>query len=153
MDEDKAVKFLRCPSSDLVELAIQKANLTWKEELAITLCVRRDMTQERAAEYSNLSPDTIQRWYRRGISKLADLYTIRDQMDRAKAAKKSPEPQPKVSMSAPDPALFDGDSEFMRAIKGKDSAAVWAVIDDLMDTLHVTMPRAYNGVMRRIKDL
>ena len=52
-----------------------------------------------------------------------------------------------------DPALFDGDSEFLRAIKGKDSAAVWAVIDDLMDTLHVTMPRAYNGVMRRIKDL
>lgn len=48
MDEDKAVKFLRCPSSDLVELAMQKANLTWKEELAITLCVRRDMTQERA---------------------------------------------------------------------------------------------------------
>ena len=86
-------------------------------------------------------------------SKLADLYTIIDRMDRAEAAKKAPEPQPKVSMSAPDPVLFDGDSEFMRAIKGKDSAAVWAVIDDLMDTLHVTMPRAYNGVMRRIKDL
>lgn len=86
-------------------------------------------------------------------SRLADLYTIIDRMDRAEAAKKAPEPQPKASMSAPDPVLFDGDSEFMRAIKGKDSAAVWAVIDDLMDTLHVTMPRAYNGVMRRIKDL
>ena len=24
MDEDKAVKFLRCPSSDLVELAMEK---------------------------------------------------------------------------------------------------------------------------------
>lgn len=86
-------------------------------------------------------------------SRLADLYTIIDRMDRAEAAKKAPEPQTKASMSAPDPALFEGDSEFMRAIKGKDSAAVWAVIDDLMDTLHVTMPRAYNGVMRRIKDL
>lgn len=86
-------------------------------------------------------------------SRLADLYTIIDRMDRAEAAKKSPEPQPKVSMSAPDPALFDGDSEFLRAIKGKDSAAVWAVVDDLMDTLHVTMPRAYNGVMRKIRDL
>ena len=86
-------------------------------------------------------------------SRLADLYTIIDRMDRAEAAKKSPEPQPKVSMSAPDSALFDGDSEFLRAIKGKDSAAVWAVVDDLMDTLHVTMPRAYNGVMRKIRDL
>lgn len=86
-------------------------------------------------------------------SRLADLYTIIDRMDRAEAAKKAPEPQLKASMSTPDPALFDGDSEFMRAIKGKDSAAVWAVIDDLMDTLHVTMPRAYNGVMRKIKDL
>ena len=89
----------------------------------------------------------------KAYSRLADLYTIVDRMDRAEAAKKAPEPQPKVNMSAPDPALFDGDSEFIRAIKGKDSAAVWAVIDDLMDTLHVTMPRAYNGVMRRIKDL
>ena len=86
-------------------------------------------------------------------SRLADLYTIIDRMDRAEAAKKSPEPQPKVSMSAPDLALFEGDSEFLRAIKGKDSAAVWAVVDDLMDTLHVTMPRAYNGVMRKIRDL
>lgn len=86
-------------------------------------------------------------------SRLADLYTIIDRMDRAEAAKKAPEPQLKASMSTPDPALFDGDSEFMRAIKGKDSAAVWAVVDDLMDTLHVTMPRAYNGVMRKIKDL
>ena len=86
-------------------------------------------------------------------SRLADLYTIIDRMDRAEAAKKSPEPQPKVSMSAPAPALFDGDSVFLRAIKGKDSAAVWAVVDDLMDTLHVTMPRAYNGVMRKIRDL
>lgn len=75
MDEDKAVKFLRCPSSDLVELAMKKANLTWKEALAITLCVRRDMTQERAAEYSNLSPDTVQRWYRRGISKLCKAWS------------------------------------------------------------------------------
>lgn len=86
-------------------------------------------------------------------ARLADLYTIIDRMDRAEAAQKAPEPQLKASMSTPDPALFDGDSEFMRAIKGKDSAAVWAVVDDLMDTLHVTMPRAYNGVMRKIKDL
>lgn len=86
-------------------------------------------------------------------SRLADLYTIIDRMDRAEAAQKAPEPQLKASMSAPDPTLFDGDSEFLRAIKGKDSAAVWSVIDDLMDTLHVTMPRAYNGVMRKIKDL
>lgn len=149
MDEDKAVKFLRCPSSDLVELAMKKANLTWKEELAITLCVRRDMTQERAAEYSNLSPDTIQRWYRRGISKLADLYTIRNQMDRQDA------PAAALHSAAPAPESLPayGDSDFYQAIAGKDTSAVLDILDGLMSTLSVTAPRAYSNVLRKIRDL
>lgn len=36
MDEEKIIALLRCPSAPLVELALAMANLTWKEELAIT---------------------------------------------------------------------------------------------------------------------
>ena len=54
----------------VVDLALELANLTWKEELAITECARRDKTQERAAEDNGYSVDTMQRWYRRGIAKL-----------------------------------------------------------------------------------
>ena len=74
MDEDAVVRFLRCPASDLVDLAVKQANLSWKEELAITQCARRDKTQERAAEDCGYSTDAIQKWYRRGIRKLCESW-------------------------------------------------------------------------------
>lgn len=43
-----------------------------------------------------------------------------------------------------------GDSDFLQAIKDKDPADVWAVMDELMDTLHMVNERVYNGVMRKI---
>ena len=43
-----------------------------------------------------------------------------------------------------------GDSDFLQAVAGKDPAAVWEILDDLMDTLHVVNPRVYDGVMRKI---
>ena len=45
MEEKDVLRFLRCESSDLVEFAVKMANLTWKEELAITLCGRKDKTR------------------------------------------------------------------------------------------------------------
>lgn len=71
MDERKVVAFLRCPSSELVELAISMANLTWKENIAINLCGRQAKTQEKAAEEVDCSVDAMQKWYRAAISKLA----------------------------------------------------------------------------------
>lgn len=70
MDESRAIAFLRCPSADIVDLAVEMANLTWKEALAIDLCGRKSMTQEKAAEQSGYSVDAMQRWYRAGIKKL-----------------------------------------------------------------------------------
>lgn len=35
----------------------------------------------------------------------------------------------------------------------KDSVAIFAVMDDLMDTIRVTAPRAYDSVMRRVREL
>lgn len=71
MNEDKIVAFLRCPSRDVVDLAVELANLNWKEALAIDQCGRKAKTQERAAEDSKRSPDAMQRWYRAGIKKLS----------------------------------------------------------------------------------
>ena len=75
MEEKDVLRFLRCESSDLVDLAVKKANLTWKEELVVTLCGRKDRTQNQAAEESGLSVDTVQRWYRRGIEKLGRAWS------------------------------------------------------------------------------
>lgn len=75
MDEDKIVTLLRCPSSALVDLALAMANLTWREEAAITLCGRQALTQERAAEKADCSVDAMQRWYRAGIRKLSAAWS------------------------------------------------------------------------------
>lgn len=71
MDESKILAFLRCPASELVDLALEMANLTWKEQLAVTQCGRRAKTQEKAAEENGCSVDVMQRWYRSGIRKLS----------------------------------------------------------------------------------
>ena len=70
MTEEQVVAFLRYPAAGLVEYALSLANLSWKEETAITLCARRGMTQEKAAESVSYSVDAFQRWYRSGIKKL-----------------------------------------------------------------------------------
>lgn len=75
MDEKEVLKFLRCDSAPLVDFALSMANLTYKEELAVTLCGRKDKTQDQAAEETDLSVDTIQRWYRRGMLKLCRVWS------------------------------------------------------------------------------
>lgn len=68
-------------------------------------------------------------------SKLADLYVIRDQLDRKPSSTPS------------------GDSDFLRMAADKDSEEVWAIMDDLMDTLQVSNPRVYSTIMRRLSSL
>ena len=75
MDESKVIEFLRCPASELVDLALEMANLTWKESLAINLCGRQAMTQERAADKSGYSVDAMQKWYRSAMKKLVKSWS------------------------------------------------------------------------------
>lgn len=49
-EEDRAVKFLRCSASALVDLALEMANLTDKERIAVELCGRRGLTRDEAVE-------------------------------------------------------------------------------------------------------
>jgi len=87
-------------------------------------------------------------------AKLADLYTIRDRMDRAEA----PDPSGYERSYSATPAVapappLDGESDFLRAAAGKDPSGIWDIMDDLMDTLRAVNPRAYAGVMRKIYSL
>ena len=70
MRESEVVTFLRYPSKPLVDFALTLANLPWQEALAIDLCGRKRMTQERAAEQAGYSVDAMQKWYRAGIKAL-----------------------------------------------------------------------------------
>lgn len=57
----------------------------------------------------------------------------------------------KLSAAESKPLDVSGESEFLQAVNGRDSAQVWAIMDDLMDTVRVTAPRAYKSVMVRIR--
>lgn len=82
-------------------------------------------------------------------AKLANLYTVRKEMLGASV----PE-HPMLYSEAAGPVEEQlgqyGDSDFLRAIAGKDPAASWAVIDELMDTLQVVNKRAYDSVIRKL---
>lgn len=86
--------------------------------------------------------------------KLANLYTIRNQMRQSEQIQQEPILTYSLA-AAPEPAYTGryGDSEFLREIEGRDQEDVFHIMDDLMDTLQVANPRVYNGVMRKIRAL
>lgn len=88
-------------------------------------------------------------------AKLANLYTIRDRMDREERQVSYETSYSAAPATAEFSAAVEsyGDSDFLRAVYGKEQADAWAVMDDLMDTLHTVNPRVYEGVMRKIRAL
>ncbi len=78
MSEDLVKRFLAYPSKPLVDFALSLVNLTWQEELAINLCGRKRLTQEKAAEKAECSVDAMQRWYKSGIRKLEKAWSDSD---------------------------------------------------------------------------
>ena len=46
-----------------------------------------------------------------------------------------------------------GDSVFLRSIAGKDPAQIWPIIDELMETLSLVNHRAYDSVLRRVRNV
>ena len=82
-------------------------------------------------------------------AKLANLYTVRNEMLGLST-------QPQIAAySEAAPAVSErlgqyGDSDFLRAVEGKDPVKAWAVMDELMETLQVVNRRAYDSVMRKL---
>lgn len=72
--------------------------------------------------------------------RLAWLYVVRDHITGQQTAQ-------------PTPLSVNPSSDFLQAVDGKDSVAVFAIMDDLMDTIRVTEPRAYDSVMRKIREI
>ena len=75
MNKSQVTAFLRCPSGNLVDFAVALANLTWREQVAITLCGKQAKTQEIAAEEANVSVDSMQHWYSSGMRKLQTAWS------------------------------------------------------------------------------
>ena len=77
--------------------------------------------------------------------KLATFYTILDHMHE------EPDTQVEYSYDSPQGIGDFGESDFLQAVKGRDETEIWEILDELMDTVLITNPRLYQGVMRQIK--
>lgn len=88
--------------------------------------------------------------------KLAVLYTIQNRQDNpAQSAIHAPVMYSEAPAQAATPAPVGdyGDSDFLRAIVGRDPERAWSVMDELMDSLKIVNERVYNSVMRKIGSL
>lgn len=83
---------------------------------------------------------------------LASLYIIRDYLypDTISAALNAPVGVSRDGAATEERIGEYGETDFFRAIAGKPAPEVWSVIGELMDTLQMVNPRAYNGVMRKL---
>lgn len=72
--------------------------------------------------------------------RLAWLYIVRDHMNGQ-------------SVVQPTPVDVSGKSEFLQEVNGRDSAAAWAVMDELMSTLEVMNHKVYNWVIEKIQSV
>ena len=79
--------------------------------------------------------------------KLAAFYTIQDHIgkpDISAAYSAAPETSEVIA--------YRSDTDFSRAIRGKDADSVLAVVDDLMNALQVLSPRMYRNAMRHFEE-
>lgn len=81
---------------------------------------------------------------------LAALYTCRNEMLGLASAQ--PQLAAYSEAAAPERETLDryGDSDFLQIVYGKEPQAAWSVMDELMETLRVVNPRAYDSVMRKL---
>ena len=46
---------------------------------------------------------------------------------------------------------FNSGTDFSQAIDGREPGEIWPIMDELMSTIQVLMPRLYDGVMRKLQ--
>ena len=91
-------------------------------------------------------------------AKLADLYVIRDKMQKDERGGDGKYVGFYSGAHTPvtaEPATVGeyGDSAFLLAVAGKDPATAWAVVDELMDTLSLVNRKVYDSMLRKIKSM
>lgn len=72
--------------------------------------------------------------------RLAWLYVVRDHITGQ-------------TQKQPVPLEVSGDSDFLRAVDGRDSVKAWAIMDELMETIKILQPRVYDSVLRRLAEI
>lgn len=85
----------------------------------------------------------------KNYERLAVLYAIRDNS----APERKGERTAMYSAASAPQEEIGGDSDFLRAVRNADPAKAWAIMDELMDSLHVANERVYNNVMRKLAAL
>ena len=85
--------------------------------------------------------------------KLAWLYIVRDHIKQHKNYEPVVEEPAAEVYEKREIAVSSSGSEFMRTIEGKDLDHVLAIIDETMDTLQTTLPRIYNCMMAKLRDI
>lgn len=81
----------------------------------------------------------------RTCEKLAALYTVYDHLFAPDEKTRSFSDEERISLH--------GDSDFLKAVRGKEAYSVWIVLDELMQTLRALDPKLYNAVMEKIEYL
>lgn len=88
--------------------------------------------------------------------KLAAFYTIRNELvgkaDRLERADHAQSYSYAASAPVDTHIRYTSDTEFSRMIDDRDPADIWPIMDELMSTIEVLMPRLYDGVMRKLRD-
>ena len=56
----------------------------------------------------------------------------------------------KTAVSQPEPLDVSGDSDFLSAVSGKNSVEIFAVMDELMDTIKIINGKLYTAVMKKL---
>lgn len=75
MTKAQVIAFLKCPSTQIIDLAMSTANLTLNEEMVVRMHCQKGLTQEKIAEQQDVSVNAVQRWYYSGIDKLIEAWT------------------------------------------------------------------------------
>lgn len=85
--------------------------------------------------------------------KLASFLTIQNEMF---GKKKQEEPQSYSFASMPTERVetvieYESDTEFSKAIYGKDAVKMWEIVDEAMSAIQVLNPQLYKSIMRKIE--
>lgn len=85
----------------------------------------------------------------------AAFYTILDHLEEKEQKEQPSETEidstPMYSFSTGDDVItFESESEFGKAINGREQSEILPVLDELMATLKIMNRRLYNGVLRKL---
>ena len=85
--------------------------------------------------------------------KLAAFYIIRNEMFGQQERQTEDGAYSYASDPVQTESVIDyyGESEFAKAIDGRNAGQIWPIMDELMSVLQVTNRRLYSGVMRKIE--